>query len=353
MHALGVAGITVGIVCVLVVLLRIATDPARLRNGGWLLLGCVCLWFGTAIALQPLLPAIAVPMFAGVVWGLVASAVIAPAAAIINGIVVLRREGPGIAAALPVLAGLLCLVAAWYIWSFGIGYPNIDNSGNDGGTPHVLSLLALSVLVVCAYVGLLFITYAAYSALYLCLPEPTDVAATVTLGAAVPGGVMTPLLAGRLDKAISVRRNASDESSVVMVVSGGRGPDEPVSEADAMARYLREQGIDEHDIRREDRSTTTKENLQFSHDLLTETGTVNGAVVVVTNSFHALRAASLARELGLPWRVVGSRTARYYLPTAFLREFGAILLRHWRIHLPIVTVLALLPVSAIALVSIG
>lgn len=335
MNPVGVGTIVVGVICLAVLLVRVRTDPARLGNAGWLVATGVLLWFGTAIALAPLLPEIAVPMIAGIIWGSLASVTIVPVAAIVNGLVVLRREGPGIPAALPLVAGLVCLVAAWYVWAFGLDY--------TGGTPTILSILTLSVLAVSAYVGVLFVGYAGYAALYLRIPVPTDIAATVTLGAALTDDRVTPLLAGRLDKAIGVRGNASGSDRVLMVVSGGRGSDEPVAEADAMARYLHDRGIDDRDIRREDRSTTTRENLLFSRAVLAAEGPLSGDVVVVTNNFHALRAASFARELGLPWRVVGSPTARYYLPTAFLREFAAIVVRHWRIHLPVVVILVLLP----------
>lgn len=345
-NPVGVALICIGAACVVVLLMRIRTDPPRLGNGVWLVIGGSCLWFGTAIALQPLLPEIAAPMIAGVVWGLLASVTVVPVAAIINGLVVLRRDGPGPAAALPLAAGLLCLLAAWYIWEFGLDY--------DGGTPTILSMAALSVLSASTYLGALFVGFAGYAALYLRIPEPNDVVATVTLGAALSGSRVTPLLAGRLDRAITLRRNASERDDVLMVVSGGRGEDEPVSEAEAMAQYLLDRGISESNIRREDRSTTTRENLVYSRDLLAADEPLHGSVVVVTNGFHALRAASFARELGLPWQVVGSSTARYYLPTAFLREFAAIIVHHRRVHLPVLAMLTLAPLLPfLVLASIG
>ena len=49
-----------------------------------------------------------------------------------------------------------------------------------------------------------------------------------------------------------------------MIVSGGQGSDEAISEAEAMRRYLVEQGIRNEEIIMEDKSTNTEENLVFS-----------------------------------------------------------------------------------------
>ena len=72
-------------------------------------------------------------------------------------------------------------------------------------------------------------------------------------------GDVTPLLAGRLDKGIDVFHKSGDRARII--VSGGQGADEVVSEAFAMKKYLLEKGIPEHCILMEDRSTTTYENM--------------------------------------------------------------------------------------------
>jgi len=61
----------------------------------------------------------------------------------------------------------------------------------------------------------------------------------------------------------------------------------------------------------------------------------------VTNDFHVLRTAMLAHDLGVPATAVGAPTAHYYLPSAFLREFVAILARH-----PVLNGIAALVVAA-------
>ena len=83
-----------------------------------------------------------------------------------------------------------------------------------------------------------------------------------------------------------------------------------------MANYLMEQGVPEEDILIENRSRTTFENLTF---ILEKEG-LGKHVLVVTNSFHTLRAGVFMRRLRIPGRSVGSKTAFYYLPSAWIRE---------------------------------
>ena len=143
-----------------------------------------------------------------------------------------------------------------------------------------------------------------------------------------------------------------------MLVSGGQGDDEPRSEASAMAEYLVEAGVPEGDVLREDRSTTTAENLRYSTEVLTRRDVelvraprwrlgAGGPVVVVTSNYHALRTATLMRTAGLPGHVVGAPTAGYFWPSATIREYLALLRDHRTLTV------AGLAVSFLPLVVIG
>lgn len=98
-----------------------------------------------------------------------------------------------------------------------------------------------------------------------------------------------------------------------------------------MAEYLRGLGVPEQSLIEEDRSTSTKENLMFSRRLLAERG-AESRLLIVTSSYHVLRAAVQSRDLSLPAQVCGARTAPYYVPNAFLREFVALLVEHKLLH---------------------
>jgi uncharacterized SAM-binding protein YcdF (DUF218 family) len=91
-----------------------------------------------------------------------------------------------------------------------------------------------------------------------------------------------------------------------------------------MAEYVTQRGVEPGSVIVEDRSRTTHENLARSAELLGARG-VGGDVAVVTNNFHAFRAALLMRRLGIPGYSLGSPTANYYWPSATIREYVAIL----------------------------
>lgn len=115
-------------------------------------------------------------------------------------------------------------------------------------------------------------------------------------------------------------------------MSGGQGADEPVSEAYAMRKYLLSQHIPENMIILEDQSTTTYENMLFSkqlieEDWLTRFEVVHPApsIIFSTNNYHVLRARLYARRVHLKAEGVGAPTALYFLPTALIREYIALL----------------------------
>jgi uncharacterized SAM-binding protein YcdF (DUF218 family) len=126
----------------------------------------------------------------------------------------------------------------------------------------------------------------------------------------------------------------------MLIVSGGKGSDERLSEAEAMANYLVEGGFPADRILKEDQSRTTEENLLYSASLMRQNRPEGYRCVVVTNDFHSYRAALIARDLGVPAQVVGSPTAAYFLPSATIREFIAVFVRYWKVNLPICAFLA-------------
>lgn len=92
---------------------------------------------------------------------------------------------------------------------------------------------------------------------------------------------------------------------VTVIVSGGKGVDEPMSEAERMYTYLIEAGIEKERIILEDQATSTYENLLYSKELLPEE--IN-KVTIITSDFHLARAKLLAEKLGLEADVVAAET---------------------------------------------
>ena len=113
----------------------------------------------------------------------------------------------------------------------------------------------------------------------------------VSLGCQVKPWGPSVLLQDRLDKALDY---LEDHPDLIIVVSGGQGPDEPVSEARCMYDYLTEHGVDGAQILMEDQSHNTVENLRYTMDLLAEAGYDTTAdMVVVSNGFHLTRVRML------------------------------------------------------------
>ncbi|MGW0247954.1 YdcF family protein [Nocardia goodfellowii] len=299
----------VGLVLLGVFALRFRTDRRRLGNGVFLLLGSICVGVGAAADDRDGV----VGLLAGLLIVLSPLLMVALAALlIVNGVQLLRREGLHVANLLSFATGIVLLVP------YALLFVALE-------TENLWFVFALaSVLTAASYVGFLLLAFLLYSFVYGRAPYRPGMTAIVVHGSGLLGDQVPPLLAGRLDRAMEVyRTEVAAGRHPLLVTSGGKGSDEAVSEAAAMARYLVDQGVPAEAVLLEDRSETTRENLRYSKQLLDARG-VAGPMVLVTSNFHILRTAVLARQLGLDAEVVGSRTAFYYLPSAVLREFAAV-----------------------------
>lgn len=139
----------------------------------------------------------------------------------------------------------------------------------------------------------------------------------IVLGCQVKNGKPSHMLKSRLDAAYEY---LSEHDSVNVVVSGGQGDDELISEAQCMKEYLLSRGMDAGRIYMEDRSTNTEENLRFSMDLIKQCG-LNQNITIVTDGFHQLRADLIAKSLGIDASNISASTRWYLLPTYWVREW--------------------------------
>ena len=109
--------------------------------------------------------------------------------------------------------------------------------------------------------------------------------------------------------------------------SGGKGADEPVSEAEAMRRYLLEQGIPEERILVEDRSRDTFENMKFSKEIIWAVDP-RGKVAFSTTNYLVFRGGLYARRVKMRAVGMGAKTKWYFWPNAAVREFVGLLTEH-------------------------
>ena len=166
-----------------------------------------------------------------------------------------------------------------------------------------------------------------------------------------PDGSLYPLIRGRVERALSFAsaQAAATGKRAILVPSGGQGSDEPLSESEAMAAYLVEKGVPPDEIMTENRSQTTRENLQFSRSLITEKKN-DARVAFSTSSYHVCRGGILAEEMG--WNIdgMGSHTKWYFWPNAFLREFVGLLSESRWQQLTAVLVISLLSAALTLLI---
>lgn len=149
----------------------------------------------------------------------------------------------------------------------------------------------------------------------------SDVRYLIVLGAQVRGTRITNSLMRRLDRAYEY---LTVHPETMVIVSGGQGKGEAVSEAEAMAENLEMRGIDPRRVIREERSTSTRENLLFSAAYI---GDMTQPVALVTNNFHVFRSLMIGRKVGYTNLAGIAASSNPVLFVNYLvREFFAVLL---------------------------
>lgn len=142
----------------------------------------------------------------------------------------------------------------------------------------------------------------------------------IVLGAQVRGTKLSGSLYRRVEKA---RQYLSEHPETAVIVSGGQGKGEEITEAFAMWRYLTEHDIGGDRIFMEDSSTTTEENLRFSSKYIRD---MRLPVGIVTNNFHMYRACRYAKRLGYQNpRSVPAGCNPYLFLNYMVREFFALM----------------------------
>jgi uncharacterized SAM-binding protein YcdF (DUF218 family) len=248
--------------------------------------------------------------------GLVGIPTVAGFSLIINTYIMQTREGKSLTAKLSLLFGIN------FLFIVALSITLLFFSQQIGA---VLDGILLTIFGIDVTFTFIFVCYLFYSFIYQMIPIKGDIDYIITLGAGVRSETVSPLLKGRLDKALEYYHQ--QKALVKMVVSGGQGPDEPVSEAFAMAKYLHSQSVGNAKIIQEDQSTTTLENMLFSKQKISADWhqSTPPRVIFATNNYHVLRGAIYARKAGLDANGVGSPTSFYFLPSALIREYIALL----------------------------
>jgi len=153
--------------------------------------------------------------------------------------------------------------------------------------------------------------------------EDVEAGYLIILGAGLRGSDITLILQERLQKGIVYLEKHPDTK---VIVSGGQGFGESITEAEAMERYLISKGIDGKRVIKEDKATSTMENFTFSREILQKTeGKDINCIVVVTSDFHMLRAKLLARRVGFEPYGITCSTPISVRANSHIREYFALI----------------------------
>lgn len=144
----------------------------------------------------------------------------------------------------------------------------------------------------------------------------------IVLGAGVRGNTPSASLYARMKAALQY---ANENPETVLILSGGQGRGENVSEARCMYDWLKSRGVSEERLIMEDKSTSTRENLEFSRAIILEREPdFSGKICVVSEGYHLARGKLYARQAGFE-KVTGAAgfngypvlTGNYYIREAF------------------------------------
>jgi len=342
----GMLAVYLAVAVFAIFVLSVLRDPRSYRNA--VLLG-LCLAFGALAALVAahqapgapgdLAQLIVVALALLVVFG----PILVAGYLVLNGITMARRESIRLGNLLSLLAGIgiFALIGLTFFTTFQTRHTALD-------------MFTITIVLLSGYVSFLLVSYVCYAFVYGRMTALRGADFVVVLGSGLLGGDrVPPLLASRLDRGRHLHETlvARRGASPMLIVSGGKGSDERVSEAEAMARYLIERGVPEDSVTREDQSRTTEENLTFSKAIM-ERIRPRYRCVVVTSNYHVFRAAIIARRLGVNGQVTGARTAGYFWPSATLREFVAVFLGYKVVNLVICALIIALPAAYVGVEAI-
>ncbi|MCJ1785652.1 YdcF family protein [Mammaliicoccus sciuri] len=251
---------------------------------------------------------------------------------ITKGFQLLKKEGQS-------FKNLLSLIAGFFLLFINIFSSQILSVLHDYSIWFYIYIL---IMLYIYYLLILSSIYTVSSFLNFINLKKNNLSYIIILGSGLIGDKVTPLLANRINKGIEVYK-FNPHSKIIM--SGGQGDDEIIAESEAMKRYAIEQGVPSEDIKIENQSTNTEENLIFSYRLIPD----GFKVAIVTNYYHIFRALVIARDNHIPCIGYGAHTKLYFSLNAFIREFIGYLYLKRKFHLVILILFTIIYIILVIL----
>lgn len=212
-------------------------------------------------------------------------------------------------------------------------YAGIINAGNITGILVSAAMIAAglyrdritgqlkTILLAVTAVVMLIVCVESCLMIKAAMTRPAQDAVVIVLGCRVKPSGPSRSLNERIDAAYAY---LTEHPDAVCIASGGQGKDEPMTEAAAIRDGLVRRGIDPERIYMEDRSTSTRENIRYSLEIIRSEG-LPERIAIVTNNYHVFRAMQTARDCGLEAGAVPAWTMFIMFPTYYVRELGGII----------------------------
>lgn len=143
----------------------------------------------------------------------------------------------------------------------------------------------------------------------------------IVLGSGLQDGdKLSYVLTRRLETTLEYHKK---NPSTPIILSGGQGHDELLSEAQAMKNYLISKGVPENLLFLEDKSTSTKENIIFSKEIIKKNDFSTDKIGIITNDYHSFRSNHLSKKLGLNSESISAKTSNFLKINYMVREYFA------------------------------
>ncbi len=242
----------------------------------------------------------------------------------ISNVSLIRHEGRRFVNLLGIILSVLTVGGVLFLFFF-------DRYASGSQTEVMIhDLIANSAAAILLYFECMLIGAAVADVIAARYEPETDKDFIIILGCGIrKDGAPTPLLRGRIDRAVSFyeKQKAEVGKELVFITSGGKGPDEVVPESASMKRYLIDRGIPEERIIEEDRSTSTYENMKNSKEIIMKIDP-GAKIAFSTTNYHVFRSGLFARRVKMRAVGMGSKSKWYFWPNAAVREFVGLLTKH-------------------------
>ncbi len=274
----------------------------------------------------------------------------------ISNINLIRKEGKSLRNLLGLFLGItICLLTLLpdFVYKLLMKSQEIDIYNLNSSGPYIYNFIETLVYLIVTYLECVLIATIIIAIKSVKRKIKKNIDYMIILGCQIrKDGSLTPLLKGRVDKAIEFRNEQlkSTGKDLIFVPSGGKGNDEIVSEAEAMKKYLLKQGIKEKNILLENKSKNTYENIKFSNKLINNK---KANIGFSTTNYHVMRAGLIATEQGVKLEGIGSKTKVYFWVNAFIREFIGTLYSERKKHILFFLLITIIIIIMIGITYIG